>query len=835
MTAYKAQRFDDYRGFERVSARKKSNDLSTATSDVSSAKQNNSRNDFVFGTKAETLYQLQPLLHLSRVLDLFWFTARDWSDKRKSLLDAIRLKFDLQPVVVRSSGQNEDDATNSQAGIFASCLNVKSADNVALEDAVNVVLDSFDTDTENQVLIQPMLKDVVLSGVIMTRDLNTGAPYYILNYDDESGRTDTITSGNGVNKTVCVHHDSTNDHMDSPRVAALIAFTRELETILGSDVPLDIEFARTGDGVIYLLQVRRITVQENWRPDIISHVHNALGHASDILTEHLGPRPHLGGSRTILGQMSDWNPAEIIGPHSRPLAISLYRNLITDSVWQEARTEMGYQPVPQTPLLLTFGDQPYIDVRASFNSFLPAGLPADTRQRLVDAWLDRLEQHPEYHDKVEFEIAQTIVDFTFDTDHQTRYAGVLSSEALFEYRGLLTRLTRQNLELAPKASLPSALVQIARLEDIQGRRLEQVRSLSDLGLLQALLDECRQLGTKPFAVIARHAFIAETLLRSATARGALKPERVQAFKYSLRTITTDFAKDFVVALADKAIQNRFLALYGHLRPGTYDIMSMRYDQRDDLFDVTPTESGWKDKEPFILSQKEIQDLRSLFEESGLDGIEPTEFIDYAQLAIANRERAKFIFSRHLSDTLELIARWGGALGLERDALSYLFVRDLLDQQSIPTSKDSVHHFQSLAQQNRQTSESMSSIRLGYLIRDQRDLFVVPLHRTTPNFVNTQRIEGPPLRIDNHTQGHIDLAGHIICIQNADPGFDWIFTRNIIGLVSQYGGANSHMTIRCAELGLPAAIGVGEQTFERIASAHLVELDPGAHILRPIHG
>jgi hypothetical protein len=44
-----------------------------------------------------------------------------------------------------------------------------------------------------------------------------------------------------------------------------------------------------------------------------------------------------------------------------------------------------------------------------------------------------------------------------------------------------------------------------------------------------------------------------------------------------------------------------------------------------------------------------------------------------------------------------------------------------------------------------------------------------------------------------------------------------------------------MTIRCAELGLPAAIGVGEQTFERIAAANRVELDGAAKLLRPIYG
>ena len=48
------------------------------------------------------------------------------------------------------------------------------------------------------------------------------------------------------------------------------------------------------------------------------------------------------------------------------------------------------------------------------------------------------------------------------------------------------------------------------------------------------------------------------------------------------------------------------------------------------------------------------------------------------------------------------------------------------------------------------------------------------------------------------------------IENADPGFDWIFGSKILGLITKYGGVNSHMAIRCAELEIPVAIGCGEQ-------------------------
>ena len=81
-------------------------------------------------------------------------------------------------------------------------------------------------------------------------------------------------------------------------------------------------------------------------------------------------------------------------------------------------------------------------------------------------------------------------------------------------------------------------------------------------------------------------------------------------------------------------------------------------------------------------------------------------------------------------------------------------------------------------------------------------------------------------------GHIDIFRKIVCIESADPGYDWIFTRGILGLVTKFGGANSHMTIRCAELGLPAAIGVGEHTFDWLTKVPKILLDCAEKELKP---
>jgi phosphoenolpyruvate-protein kinase (PTS system EI component) len=72
----------------------------------------------------------------------------------------------------------------------------------------------------------------------------------------------------------------------------------------------------------------------------------------------------------------------------------------------------------------------------------------------------------------------------------------------------------------------------------------------------------------------------------------------------------------------------------------------------------------------------------------------------------------------------------------------------------------------------------------------------------------------------------DLSGAIVLVENADPGFDWLFGKRIGGLITAYGGSNSHMAIRAAELGLPAVIGAGDKLFEIWSRARHLRIDCG---------
>ena len=76
--------------------------------------------------------------------------------------------------------------------------------------------------------------------------------------------------------------------------------------------------------------------------------------------------------------MSDWNPAEMIGSKSDSLSISMYEELITDTIWSNQRFNYGYKDVEGNPLMVDFIFSPYIDLRVDLNSFLPLELPKNS-------------------------------------------------------------------------------------------------------------------------------------------------------------------------------------------------------------------------------------------------------------------------------------------------------------------------------------------------------------------------------------------------------------------------------------------------------------------------
>jgi len=111
-----------------------------------------------------------------------------------------------------------------------------------------------------------------------------------------------------------------------------------------------------------------------------------------------------------------------------------------------------------------------------------------------------------------------------------------------------------------------------------------------------------------------------------------------------------------------------------------------------------------------------------------------------------------------------------------------------------------------------------------LIFSEKDFEIINYYISKPNFITNKKITSSLFDLEKNLYQSDKIENKIILIEHADPGFDWIFTKNPAALITKYGGVASHMAIRCAEIGLPAVIGCGEILYEQLKTSSTVMLD-----------
>ena len=761
-----------------------------------------------FGTKAETLERLRHHVTRAQILPAHAFTVTQWQADASGLCDHIlQQPWGQKPLAVRSSATTEDAAEQSCAGQFTSVLHVNGKE--ALQDAIQRVIASYsEAHGDDQVLVQPMVQDVAASGVAFGVEPSSGGSYLVINYDDTSGSTESVTSGGEWDQKICYHSRFSPKPLPAPLdlVADLVA---ELESLFG--IPhLDVEFAITKTNAIYLLQVRQlVNVKENSLSEDAQRT--ALENIEHQIAQMSRPHPYLYGKRGLFGVMPDWNPAEIIGVRPRPLAMSLYRELVTDNIWAYQRNNYGYKNLRSFPLLMSFGGLPYVDVRVSFNSFIPRTIHDELAEKLVNHYLDKLAQAPEHHDKVEFDVVHTAYTFDLPERIQSLKEYGFSSEECEEVLHGLRELT--NRIIHPESGLwQSDAERISVLK----KRLDTMMH-SDLDHVQRiywLLEDCKRYGTLPFAGLARAGFIAALMLRSLVSVGVLSKDEQSAFMATLDSVSSRMRHDFSV-LSKRA----FLEEYGHLRPGTYDILSPRYDEEPDrYFDWTRSEPSSAKHPTFTLSLKQLKDIEALLKQHSLD-FDVLGLFDFMKAAMEGREYAKFVFTKSLSEAISLFGELGAQHGFSKDDCSYANVEMI--KELYVSSRDPKDAFASSIKEGQSRYQVTKQLTMPALIVEPSDVWSFTCPASEPSFVTQQTAMGRSSAIGESPE---QLKGTILFIPNADPGFDWIFSCDIAGFVTKYGGVNSHMAIRAGELEIPAVIGAGEVLYNEWAKAQMLQLD-----------
>ncbi len=767
------------------------------------------------GTKAETLESLYGQLKYAQVLPQFNFTVAEWDEKRKDIIQMFAQTEWNKTVIVRSSSLCEDTGISSQAGKYESIANVTGESE--FEWAVDKVIFSYDdSNPKNQVLVQPMLEHVEICGVAFTLEPSTLGNYYVVNYD-KTGSTSAVTSGSGKENCLYYYFKEWNGEKKPKELGNLIEALRELEQFFGQD-NLDVEFAITAENDLYILQVRTLCVGTS-RVNSVKQK-SELERICNKIQRDQSAKPFLCGERTVYSVMTDWNPAEMIGIRPKPLAMSLYQEIITDSVWAYQRDNYGYRNLRSFPLMVDFCGLPYIDVRVSFNSFVPAKLDAEISRKLVDYYLERLIRNPEKHDKAEFEIVfscytldlperiQVLRDYGFTGEEIEKILDSLRdvTNQIIDYKGGLWRKDADKIQILEQ-------------------RYKSILD-SDLGEIEKiywLLEDCKRYGTLPFAGLARAAFIAVQILRSLVNCDIISERDYELFMNGVNSVSSRMNVDF-----REMSKRAFLKKYGHLRPGTYDIGSSRYDEKPDLyFNWDASDDSVHEQELFRMSLEQLNKLKEKLVENGLRN-DVLELMDFIQSVVEGREYGKFVFTKSLSKVIQLIGEIGEKEGISREECAYINIRTIMDLYA--STRDVQMNLRESVEHGKTDYEMTRIITLPPFISEAEEVFAFQYPDSEPNFITSGKAIGEMYLLEDTLQVE-DMSGKIILIPSADPGYDWIFSRKIQGFITMYGGANSHMAIRAGELGIPAAVGVGSKNFEKYKKGKILEIDAMGKLVR----
>ena len=163
-------------------------------------------------------------------------------------------------------------------------------------------------DIRDKIFIQKYIFNTEFAGVLFTETVENMSPYYVINCD-YSKKTNLITSGS-YNPTMEVHNVYKYSKKKYPKkFVNLLKIVNKIEKIFPNNL-LDIEFAKKGNK-IYIFQCRSLKSKSKNldKHDLNLEIQNISKKIKKIFLYN----PTLKGNSSLLSNMADWNPAEMIG------------------------------------------------------------------------------------------------------------------------------------------------------------------------------------------------------------------------------------------------------------------------------------------------------------------------------------------------------------------------------------------------------------------------------------------------------------------------------------------------------------------------------------------
>jgi phosphohistidine swiveling domain-containing protein len=707
-----------------------------------------------------------------------------------------------EPIAVRSSALVEDTELSSMAGAFDTLLNV-NPDFESIMQAIRTIKNDgqqkiertmdVDPSVGNMVgiVIQDMVTEPELSGVILSANLtDLNKNYALINYAHGYGTEIVNGQQTGHVLSVMRHSDYQAETIEKhPFLPQLMdAFTQIEEHF--DHKAMDVEFCYK-NGQVYILQARPLVIANrdlDTNPDFKKHVDQLQAQIQTTIAPD-----------DFCGDMIDINPGELLGDHVLPLNMDLFRLMFSDSIIEQSRKNMGYDPAMQG-LLRPIGNKPYVSLKASSYSLRPDGLDDADYAALYNTYLQKLRTYPSLQDRVEFDVYAITPETLAPILEQ--HPDLNADALLPAFQNLTEKITTRIAHFDSEYhDFMTSYDQ--KLSHTEGKTLaDHLHDLTD--------------GTEFFVQAARLAFFNKIFFETRHDSEI----STQAFA-GIHTVSTELQDDLIDFAEGKIDRTILSDKYGHLRMGQMDLTAEHYAADIDRYLNLPYYAS--------LSEQNISDLKQKRTEKTMrdNGFiacldeDTTRDVDHLRLTFAAREGVKFQFMRAYQHVTEAITSIGQEHGFSIQDMAYLSLQDV---QALEQGSLSPHTAQQRICDNKHTYDLNKQIKMPTHLHANSDLHCIEKDAKTGNYFTEETVKAPFIVIneDNiHTITKEMVENKIVILEKADAGFDSVLLYNPAGIITKVGGPASHIAVRVNEHAIPACIGSG---------IDMTAYDPKSHII-----
>tara|TARA_X000001036_G_scaffold195339_1_gene184204 strand:- start:816 stop:3050 length:2235 start_codon:yes stop_codon:yes gene_type:complete len=688
-----------------------------------------------------------------------------------------------QKIMIRSNSSSEDKEYSSSAGKYLSIGPIERNDLETIKKSWEMVVNSYEEQDNQSVIFQNYIENAKSVSVLTSYKVGSDSAYRTFStyYGSE---TDAITSGkySEINNFF-MHRSFDVLPKKYEKYNVYLKIITKLEDLF-KNKQLDIEMVLDKNNSPQLLQVRPLMGKKLNKESIFEE--------KDIIDRNLKNYKKLNkttadrfGTNQIYSNMSDMNPAEMIGKKPDNIAFGLYKFMFTDTTWNIQRGEFGYRKYSGGKLMELFNNVAYINVNHSLNSFLTRNLQKESCEEIINYQLNKLKENPHLHDSIEFDISRS--SYIFDTveEFSKEYKNIIDPNEIIQWHNDLVQINTKNKSTLEK-NKKIILSTFSKLnKGFEYSKKENIKLIRDTMAL-------------PFTHHSRLGFVYFAQLNSLLKKEVITEDQKKLLLLSVNSISTKMKADaYEVKIGKKTLEG-FLDVYGHIRAGNYNLLSSNLKNNLN-FTESLINNSEQPLEGNILPNDIYKNIEKYFMTNEIP-LKASAWVDMFQEGISTRENSKFYYTKGIDGILNEV-------GEKNISDSELF--GLLD---IEFNEENTSDMR------------LKNVLMPDLITSNEDFYIYEEMSKNGNYIGQGTVIGDVLLIDNEANRPNNLENKIVVIPAADPGWDWIFNYKIKSLVTKYGGPNSHMAIRCAEHNIPAILGVGENNFTVISNSKSLEID-----------